>query len=100
MPGLAQSRDGLDPAEDLLDSLAFSLTDPVALVARGAFIDGARAPLMLVLRYVRCHRRLPQLAHEISRVVILVAAQRYALSAARNPCRHIQSRIALGGSCG
>ena len=51
MPGLAQARDGLDPAEDLLDSLPFSLTDDVALVARGAFIDGARAPLMLVLRY-------------------------------------------------
>src|SRR3977135_2128611 len=98
MPGLAQSRDSLNPAEDLLDSLAFSLADAVALVSRCAFINGAGAPLMLVLRQVRRHRRFPQLAHEIPRVVILVPAQCHALSAAWNPPCHIQRRIALGCS--
>src|ERR1019366_8559341 len=59
MLGLAESSDGLDPTEDLLDSLAFSLTDGVARLLRGSLVDGAAAPCVLVLRYVRSHRRFP-----------------------------------------
>ena len=55
---------------------------------------------MLVLRDVRCYRRIAQLAHEIPRVVILVAAQRHALRAAGNPSCHIQRRIALNTETG
>src|SRR5437016_5673304 len=98
MPGFAQPRDGLDPAEDLFDSLALSLADRVAFVSRGALINGAGAPLMLVLRHVRSHRRFAQLAHKVPRIVILVAPQRYLPSAAGNPRRHVQRRVALSGS--
>src|SRR5579862_7129881 len=34
-----EAADGLAPAEDLLDSLADALADPVARVARGAAVD-------------------------------------------------------------
>ena len=94
--GEPQNPDGFYPSEDLLDSLTFSLTDAVALVPGRAFIDGAGAPLMLILRHVRSHRRLAQLVHKIPRVVVLVTAQRYLPSAAGNPPRHVQRRVALG----
>src|SRR5512143_341524 len=77
MLGLAESSDGLDPTEDLLDSLAFFLTDGVARVLRGPLIDGAAASFVLVLGHVRSHRRFPEFVHKISRVVVLVSAQRH-----------------------
>src|SRR5512135_2898 len=98
--GLAESSDGLDPPEDLLDPLPFSLTDGVARVLRGSLIDGAAAPFVPVLRYVRSHRRFPELVHKISRVVVLVSAQRHPPRAAWNPRRHLQRGIALGRSRG
>src|SRR5271169_4075546 len=100
MPGLAQPRDGLDPTEDLFDSLALALADRVASVPGRAFINGAVAPLMLVLRHVRSHRRFPQFPHEILRVVILVSAQRHTLAPTWNPRGHVEPRIALGCSRG
>jgi hypothetical protein len=98
MPGLAQARDGLDPAEDLFDSLPFALADGVAWVPGSAFIDCAGAPCVLVLRHVRCHRRFSQLTHEISPIVVLVPTQRHTLGTAWNPCCHVQRGIALGRS--
>ena len=56
MLGLAQASDGLDPTEDLLDTFALSLAHRVALVPRGALINRAGAPLVLVLRHVRRRR--------------------------------------------
>jgi hypothetical protein len=44
MPGLAQSGDGLEPAEDLFHSFALGLTDGVARLASGAAVDCAIGP--------------------------------------------------------
>ena len=41
MAGLAQAADGLYPAEDFFHAFAFLLTDRVAAMTRGAFIDDA-----------------------------------------------------------
>src|SRR5438046_743384 len=96
MPGLAESSDGLDPTEDLLDSFALSLTDGIPRVLRGSLIDGAAAVLVLVLRYMRSHRRFPEFVDKISRVVVLVSTQRHPPRAAWNPRCHLQRRIPLG----
>lgn len=40
MPELAQSADGLQPAEDLLDQLSLLLADRVAGATRGSIVDG------------------------------------------------------------
>jgi hypothetical protein len=75
MPGLAQQRHRLEPAEDLLDPLAPSLALSVAGVARGAPVDRAGAAAG-VLGHVWRHAAPPQRPHERLRVVAAVRAQR------------------------
>src|SRR2546422_8959883 len=53
---LAQQPDGLEPAEDLFDALAFPLAHPVAGGARGAPIDRTRT-IRRVLGHVRSEER-------------------------------------------
>src|ERR1700730_8009721 len=52
MPGLAQSHDGLDPTEDLFDSLPFALANGVASVARSRARQSA-AKACLRCRHLR-----------------------------------------------
>src|SRR3954467_490080 len=54
MTGLAQSCDGLDPAEHFLDALANAHADSVTGVPGGAAVDGG-APALAALRDMRCH---------------------------------------------
>jgi hypothetical protein len=49
------------------------LTDGVSKVLRGSLIESAAASFVPALRYVRSHRRFPELVHKSSRVVVLVS---------------------------
>src|SRR6185369_3650202 len=71
---LAKATVGLQPAEDLLDSFALSLTDLVALVARRSLIQTRRAPA-LDPRDVRTDAPIAQALDEAAIVITLVAAQ-------------------------
>ena len=66
---LAQSADGFAPAEDFFDQLAFLEAHRVAVVTRGAPIDGA----VFFLGHVRRHAQVVQLLDERGRVVALSA---------------------------
>ena len=62
--GLAQAADRLDPAEDLLDPLAYPLADRVAGMARRAPVDRRATPAVFcatcgVTRWRACWRRSP-----------------------------------------
>ena len=72
MPGLAQSGDGLEPAEDLFHPFALDLTDGVARLAGGTAVDGA----MGLLRHVRRDSMLAQSAHQFLLIVTLIGAER------------------------
>src|SRR5271170_4688501 len=72
MTSLAQSGDGLEPAEDLFHSLAPPLTERVAGMASGAAVDRA----VDLLRDVRGDVVGPQCAHQFLLIVTLVGAQR------------------------
>ena len=50
MPEFAQSADGLQPAENLLDQLPLLLADGVAGMTRGPIIDGAALDLLRDVR--------------------------------------------------
>ena len=52
----------------------------VARMARGALIDGAATASSVVLRYVRRHPALPQVADESLRVITFVRPQGHALA--------------------
>src|SRR5512136_1343359 len=72
---LAEQTHGLEPAEDLLDPLALSLTDVVTTVPSGSAVDRARPP-GVVLRDVGSDVHLPQQTHHLSGVVVLVCSER------------------------
>src|SRR5208337_3943983 len=95
MSGLAQPADGLDPTEDLFDSFALDLTGGIARMASGAAVDSA----VHFARYVRSDSIRAQLAHQLFLIVTLVGAQRDP-TAARDLCRHRQSRGGLGAAAG
>src|SRR5512143_1679637 len=71
---LAEQAHRLEPAEDLLDPLAFSLTDLVTGVPSGSAVDRAR-PVRVVLRDVGSDVHLSQQAHHLSSVVVLVCSE-------------------------
>lgn len=48
-------------------------------MASRSLIDGVAAASFLVLRYVRCHSSLPQVADESSRVISFVGRQSHPL---------------------
>src|SRR6516164_8020344 len=75
-----QATPALHPAEDLLDPLALSLTDPVALMSRGASIQ-PRSVTSLDLRYVRTDATAAQKLHEGLAVIALVRTQTGGLEA-------------------
>src|ERR1700674_412236 len=85
MTSLAQSGDGLEPAEDLFHSFASPLTEQVAGVPSAAPVDRAVG----LLRDVRGDVLLPQCAHQLLLIVTLVGAQRDP-TLARDLCRHRQ----------
>src|SRR5689334_3528947 len=77
MACLAQTANGLDPAEGFLDPLPLDRADAIAGVAGRAGIDG-RAAVRVVLRDVRRAAALAASGHEVSCIVVLVAAHRAA----------------------
>lgn len=79
MSSLAQQSYGLQPTENLFHSFAFPLTDFITRMAGRSLIDGAAAASFLVLRYVRRHSSLPQVADESLRVISFVGRQRHPL---------------------
>src|SRR5271156_3983483 len=95
MTSLAQSGDGLEPAEDLFHSLAPPLTERVAGMASGAAVDRA----VELLRDVRGDVVGPQCAHQFLLIVTLVGAQRDP-ALARALRRHRQRRRGLGLAAG
>src|SRR6266851_8680521 len=76
MAQLAQQAHRLQPAKDLFDPFALLLTDLIARMARGPFIDG-RAAISVVLGHMRRHLQFAQVFHEIMSVIVLVTAQRH-----------------------
>ena len=66
---LANAPDRLTPAEVFLDALADCLTHRVAVMARGARIDGAAAAPLEVLGHMRGDVARAALGHEFGRVL-------------------------------
>src|ERR1700738_2702461 len=66
MPELAESTDGLHPAEDFFDAFAPALADVVACVPRGPSVQGAT---LLLEREVRGGLEVPQRVDKAARVV-------------------------------
>ena len=98
---LAETGDGLRPAEGLLDPLANTLRDGMAGMPRGPAIDAAAPALAglgrgIVARDVRRHAHAAQRADEARRVVALVGAEREAPRRSRRlPVEHQDCRLAL-----
>ena len=76
MMQLAESADGLHPAEDFLDALSHALTDAITGVPRGASIDRAAARTLRVLRDMRCHIHASHLTHEVFGIVAFIGSKR------------------------
>src|SRR5436190_8027963 len=76
---LAQQSYGLQPTENLFHSFAFPLTDFITRMASCSLIDSTAAASSLVLRYVRRHSSLPQVADESLGVISFVGRQRHPL---------------------
>src|SRR6266851_10099188 len=93
MARLAQQADGLEPAEDLFDALAFPLADSVPGVAGGALIDRTR-PIRGVLRHVRRHLDEPEGLDEVPRVIAFVGPDGDPVRG-RHVAEHLQRRGAL-----
>src|SRR3974390_1772486 len=77
MARLAQTADGLDPAEGFRDPLSLDRADAIAGMAGRAGID-RRATVGIVLRNVRRAAVLAASGPELSCIVVLVAANRAA----------------------
>ena len=73
---LAQAAPLFDPAKHLLDAAAGMDRLGVALVPRGAAIDGGTTRAGGVLGHVRCHADPPEFSHQSLGVVVLVGADR------------------------
>lgn len=72
--GLTNPADSLAPTEVLFDAFAFHLADSVAGVPRGAPVDCAAAPTLIVARDMRRDVARAAIIHEIARVISLVGA--------------------------
>src|SRR5690606_19898724 len=81
--GLPDAPHRLSPAEVLLDALALGLAEPVALVTRGAPVNGATPMPRVVTRHMRRHLPAAARLDEVTRVVGLVGTHR-----PRPACRH------------
>src|SRR5579885_2272358 len=95
MTCLAQACDGFEPAEDLLNALAFLLTDHIARMARGAVIDDTG----LLARDMGSYPVIAQLLHQVLAVVALVGTQGDAVLA-RNLLHHRQRGLWFGAAFG
>ena len=92
---LPQPGDDLQPAEDFLNLLARPLTDRVALVPRGAPVDGAALGL---LRHMRREARRPRALHEVARIVALVGADGRARRDPRDPLQQTERILHFGAA--
>src|SRR5260370_12400544 len=77
MTRLTHQANRFQPAKDLFHSFAFPLTQLVARMASGALVNRTAARPLVVLRHMRDHATGAQLAHKVSRVISLVAAERH-----------------------
>ena len=97
---LADSTDGIAPAEALLDALALDLADAIAGVAGGAGVDSAAAGSLDVLCHMRRDVLFAARLHEAVGVVALVGADRDADLGTAHIAQHQRCGIALGGAVG
>src|SRR3990172_3273204 len=106
MFGLAHCAVLLAPAEDAFDHGAARLRHAIALIPRGAFVDGAATALAgfgraIVLRHMRCDVAGAKLGHMIGRVIGLVFAGRDAAASVFTlGLEHDLRSAALGGAIG
>src|SRR6266705_215465 len=94
MPELAESTDGLHPAEDFFNAFANALADVVASVPRGPSIRGAT---LLLERDVRRGLEVPQCVDKAARVIALVATDRH--PSRRQPRDQADGRVAFARAC-
>lgn len=87
MARFARPGDGFDPTKAFIDSLAPPLAERIAGVPASELVDRAE----LLLRHVRGHTVIAQLAHEVFGVVTFVGSQRHPLP----PKRWFHSRRSL-----
>lgn len=93
----AQSGDGLDPAEGLLNALADTLAGGITGVPRRPPVD-RRASAAGVLRHVRAHAQAAQFLDEVGRIVSAIGTERDCACAVGDALHHIQRRQPLGVS--
>ena len=72
----AQAADGLHPAEDLLDPLAYRLTHRVAGMTRGAAVECGAAGATIIARDVRGDLERAARRDELPGVITLVGPKR------------------------
>src|SRR5688572_22738511 len=93
MSQLSHPTHGFHPAEDLFDSLALALADPIPGMPSGPSVNRTLATLV-VLRYMRRGVHVARLRHEVLSVVEFVASYGYLLISG-DLFDHEQSRIPL-----
>src|SRR6516165_1715463 len=93
MTRLAQSRHGLEPAEDLFDPFALVLTDRVAGMTGGAGIDSAVG----FARDVRGDLMVTQFLNELLAVITLVRTQGHT-AGARDLFHQLERGLWFGAS--
>src|SRR5450756_2726618 len=106
MFGLAHRTVLLAPTEDAFDHRAARLRHTIALVPRGASVDGALAAFAglgeaIVLRHMRCDVPGAKIGHMIGRVISFVLTGRNAAASVFAPgLEHDLRGAALGGAIG
>src|SRR5664279_2180931 len=106
MLGFAHRAVLLAPTEDAFDHGAARLRHAIALMPRGAFVDGAATALAgfgrtIVLRHMRCDVAGAKIGHMIGRVIGLVFAGRDAAASVFTlDLEHDLRSAALGGAIG
>ena len=70
----------LAPSEVLLDALSGNLAQPIAVVSRGAHIDGAAAGACVVLPNMRRNFTRPASCHKAGGIIGLVRAHGFGLA--------------------
>jgi len=97
---LAKQGDGLQPAECLLDELAFPMTEAKADVSRRACVDGAAAVPKFVRRHVRRDAHLTNGRDPRADVVRLIGGHGDATRRERQLAEHGDRRTAFTGPGG
>ena len=98
--GFAKSTDCLHPAEALLDSFTYPLTDRVALMTRGTRIERRASRPCEILCDMRGDLEFPTRGDELAGVITFVAAQGDSTAAGQAFVGHRDRRTPLGSAVG